>query len=28
MGTMDASSAGAIAALLGIALARLRRKKG
>jgi MYXO-CTERM domain-containing protein len=28
MGTTDASSAGAIAVLLGIALARLRRKKG
>jgi MYXO-CTERM domain-containing protein len=28
MGSTDASSAGAIAALMGIALARLRRKKG
>ena len=28
MGTTDASSAGAIAALMGIALARVRRKKG
>jgi MYXO-CTERM domain-containing protein len=28
VGTTDASSAGALAALLGIALARLRRKKG